>query len=93
MHEIDRESWLQGVLTAQGYLLEVLLGAQLAAMPNPAGALEQARAALQTQIRFDMHIPPHGQPQTDHLAIQSAASAHLDEIFDRLLSQIQNTTK
>ena len=88
----DQLTWLLGALTAQGYLLETLIGFQALAQGRlpPIEALEMARDALQKQIRFDMRVPPTDNPHADHLAIQAAASKHLDEMIDRVRTQLEN---
>lgn len=87
----DQEQWLLGALTAQGYLLELLIGAQFRHRPSPLAELEAARIAIQKQIRFDMRVPPTDNPHADHLAIQQSAATHLDEMFDRVKTQLVNT--
>lgn len=83
--------WLQGALTAQGYMLELLLGAKVADLKSPVDQIERMRAALQKQIRFDMQVPPMTDPTADHLAIQKAAALHLDDMLDRIRTQFENS--
>lgn len=87
----DQAEWLQGALTAQGYLLELILVGFLrqTANPSPLEMLELFRDAIQKQIRFDMTVPPTGDPHADHLAIQQAAATHLDEMFHRIKTQLK----
>jgi hypothetical protein len=71
-------------------MIEILLGAQVAHLHDPVAQIERMREALQKQIRFDMQLPPTGNPKTDHLAIQAAASSHLDDMLDRIRTQFEN---
>ena len=82
----DQLVWLQGAITAQGYLIEILLGANLVRQGNrsPLELLEAARSAIQQQVKFDMSVPPTDHPRADHLAIQTSASEHVDELLDRV---------
>jgi hypothetical protein len=81
-------NWLRGALTAQGYLLELLLGAQLLRPGDPAENLQRARNALDKQMRFDMRVPPTDTPPAQFAAIQTAALTHLHEMLDRVGTQI-----
>ena len=79
---------LRGALTAQGYLVELLFGAQMLATADPQGNLARARTQLDRLMRSDMSVPPTDTPHAQFLPIQGAALTHLHEMLDRVQTQL-----
>lgn len=75
---------LQGALAAQGFLIELLLGAQLASDTDPAEATDNLRTALDRRLRFNMQVSPAANTPHAELEIQTAALHHLHQLLDNV---------
>ena len=81
--------WIQGAITAQGYLLEVLMANNLRAHPQPLQAANDVLGAIRRLIQHEMTVPPTDDPRADHLAIQTAALKHWDELCERIKTHLE----
>lgn len=82
---------LLGAVAAHAYLIEFLLGILMRHQPkDPAEPMEALRSAIRRQIEADKELPPTDAPYPDHKAIQDAAMIQLDEMMDRVLTQLYN---
>ena len=84
---------LQGILTAQSHLIELLLGAKMASDKNPVALVEQLRKLLDHQFRFNMAASSKSKSHLELSAIQTAALNHLHEIFDNMEDRLARLRK
>ena len=73
---------LQGMLTAQSHLIELLLGSRMGASQNPIALVEQLRQCLDHQLRRKVAASIN-KSHLELVATQTAALNHLHEILDR----------
>ena len=81
--------WIQGAITAQGYLLEVMMATHFQKHPSPIESAESALAAIRRLMRHEMTVPPTGDPYANHLAIQTAALKHWDGLTARIKTHLE----
>ena len=82
---MDKEQliWLQGTLSAQAYMLELLLAKLVMDEPDKAKALDLISATAQDALRFRMLVPSLEPQPNDHLRVQAAAVRCVADICDR----------
>ena len=80
---------LQGVLTAQSHLIELLLAALVVDGQEPVDNLERLRKLLGHNFRFDMKAVSN-QSLEELSAIQTAAVNHLRKILDGVRDRVSS---
>ena len=78
---------LEGMLTTQSHLIELLLGAQLARGSDPVANVEKLRELLDRKFRFDMQTTST-RSHEELSGVQTAAVNHLHQILDRVRDQV-----